>query len=63
MTFLMDDAGIAADMSHAIRVLMYSFHEDETRRERGLPPKVSERGSRELALSKNIRAPRQSALF
>lgn len=50
MSFLMDSAEIAGDMSHAIRVLMYSFREDEVRHECGLPPMVSERGSRELAL-------------
>lgn len=48
--FLMDSAEAAEYMSHAIRALMYSFHEDNTRRECGLPPQLRDRETRELTL-------------
>lgn len=50
MAFLMDDARVAADMCNALRSMMYSLHEDTTRRSCNLEPVLRERGSRETAL-------------
>jgi len=50
MGFLMDDAEIAQDMANAVRALMYSFHEDVTRRQCELPLQLNERETRELVL-------------
>ena len=50
MGFLMDDAEIAQDMANAVRALMYSFHENATRRQCDLPLQLNERETRELVL-------------
>jgi hypothetical protein len=50
MGFLMDDADVAGDMANAVRTLMYSFHEDLTRRQCELPLQLDERQTRELVL-------------
>ena len=50
MGFLMDDADVAQDMANAVRTLMYSFHEDLTRRQCGLPLQLDDRETRELVL-------------
>ena len=50
MGFLMDDADVAGDMADAVRTLMYSFHEDLTRRQCELPLQLDERQTRELVL-------------
>ncbi len=50
MGFLMDDADVADDMAYAVRTLMYSFHEDLTRRQCELPLQLDERQARELVL-------------
>ena len=50
MGFLLDDAEIAGDMSHALRAMLYSSHEDVTRRLCGLDPQLRERGSKEIAM-------------
>jgi len=50
MGFLMDDADVAQDMADAVRTLMYSFHEDLTRRQCELPLQLGERETRELVL-------------
>jgi hypothetical protein len=47
---LMDDTDIAADMADAIRTLMYSLHEDVTRRRCELPLLLDERETRDLVL-------------
>lgn len=48
--FFMDDAAAAADTANALRSMMYSFHEDATRRLCGLPLQLNERDTRELVL-------------
>jgi len=50
MGFLMDDSDVATDMANAVRTLMYSFHEDLTRRKCGLPLQIGGRETRELVL-------------
>jgi len=50
MGFLMDDSDVATDMANAVRTLMYSFHEDLTRRKCELPLQLGERETRELVL-------------
>lgn len=50
MGFLMDDSDVATDMANAVRTLMYSFHEDLTRRKCGLPLQIGDRETRELVL-------------
>jgi len=50
MGFLLDDAEIARDMNHALRAMLYSSHEDVTRRLCGLEPRLRDRGSKEIAL-------------
>jgi hypothetical protein len=50
MGFLMDDAEIAHDMANAVRALMYSFHEDVTRRQCTLPLQLNDHETRELVL-------------
>jgi hypothetical protein len=50
MGYLMDDAEAAQDMADALRTLMYSFHEDVTRRQCGLALQLDERETRELLL-------------
>jgi len=50
MGFLMDDADVAQDMADAVRTLMYSFHEDLSRRQCELPLQLDERETRELVL-------------
>jgi len=50
MGFLMDDADVAQDMANAVRTLMYSFHEDLTRRQCELPLWLDDRETRELVL-------------
>jgi hypothetical protein len=50
MGYLMDDSEVARDMADALRTLMYSLHEDVTRRQCGLPLQLDERETRELVL-------------
>jgi hypothetical protein len=50
MGFLMDDPDVAGDMANALRTLMYSFHEDLTRRQCELPLQLDARQTRELVL-------------
>jgi hypothetical protein len=47
---LMRDPDVAADMAEAVRTLMYSLHEDVTRRECELPLLLDERETRDLVL-------------
>jgi len=48
MGTLMQDAEIAADMTGALRSLMYAFHEDAARQRCGLPSLLDDRQAREL---------------
>jgi len=48
MSYLTGDARGNPDMSMALRSLLYSFHEDITRRITGLEPILDERNNREL---------------
>lgn len=48
MSHLLGDGQSNSDMSSALRSLMYSFHEDITRRITGLEPILDERNNREL---------------
>ena len=48
MSHLAGDGQINSDMSMALRSLLYSFHEDLTRRTTGLRPILDERNNREL---------------
>ena len=50
MGFLLDDAEVARDMIEALRTMLYSAHEDVTRRRCGLEPQLRERGAKEIAL-------------
>ncbi len=50
MSFLLDDADSARDMSNAMRALQYSFHEDVVRRRCGLPLILDDQGNRELQI-------------
>jgi len=47
---VMGDQDAAADMSNAMRGLMYAFHEDATRRQCGLPLILNDRDTRDLVL-------------
>ena len=48
MSHLAEDGRGSADMSMALRSLLYSFHEDLARRTTGLEPILDERNNREL---------------
>jgi hypothetical protein len=48
MAHLADSADTAADMSRALRALLYAFHEDYTRRRSGLPRVMNDRSLRDL---------------
>ena len=48
MRYLSEDVDSVADMSMALRSLLYSFHEDLARRQSGLPGVLSDRATREL---------------
>jgi hypothetical protein len=48
MCHLSDSDEGVADMSTALRALLYSFHEDMVRRRSGLPLILNERSTREL---------------
>jgi hypothetical protein len=50
MGHLMRDSDVAADMAEAVRTLMYSLHEDVTRRQCELPLLLDERETRDLVL-------------
>jgi len=50
MSFFLDDAESAHDMSNAMRSLQYSFHEDVVRRRCNLPLILDDRDKRELLI-------------
>lgn len=50
MSFFLDDAESACDMSNAMRSLQYSFHEDVVRRRCNLPLILDDRDNRELLI-------------
>ncbi len=50
MSFFLDDAESARDMSNAMRSLQYSFHEDVVRRRCNLPLILDDRDNRELLI-------------
>jgi hypothetical protein len=49
MRHIAEDVDSVADMSMALRSLMYSYHEDRVRRRSGLPVTLNERSARELS--------------
>jgi len=50
MSYFLDDAETARDMSNAMRALQYSFHEDAVRRRCDLPFILDDRENRELLI-------------
>ncbi len=50
MSYLLDDADSARDMSNAMRALQYSFYEDVVRRRCDLPRILSDRDSHDLSI-------------
>ncbi len=50
MSYFLDDADSARDMSNALRALQYSFHEDAVRRRCELPCILNDRDSHDLAI-------------
>ncbi len=50
MSYFLDDADGARDMSNALRALQYSFHEDAVRRRCELPCILNDRDSHDLAI-------------
>ena len=50
LSFLLDDAVAARDVSNAMRALQYSFHEDVVRRRCDLTPILSDQDNRELLI-------------
>lgn len=50
MSYILDDADGARDMSDALRALQYSFHEDAVRRRCELPCILNDRDSHDLAI-------------
>ena len=50
MSYFLDDAETARDMSNAMRALQYSFHEDDIRRRCDLPFILDDRENRELLI-------------
>lgn len=50
MSFLVDDRDSVLDMTHAMRALQYSFHEDVVRRRCHLPVLLGDRENRDLLI-------------
>jgi hypothetical protein len=50
LSYYLDDAESARDMSNAMRALQYSFHEDVVRRKCALPPLLDDRDNRALLI-------------
>ena len=50
LSYFLDNAESARDMSNAMRALQYAFHEDVVRRRCELPPLLGEREKRELLI-------------
>ena len=50
MSFLLDSADAADDMTNAMRALLYSYHEDNVRHVCDLPSLLDERESRDLVI-------------
>jgi hypothetical protein len=50
LSFLLDDADAARDVSNAMRALQYSFHEDIVRRRCDLTPVLDDQDNRELLI-------------